>query len=159
MYLYSNVSPLSLPGGMSAEASTLYAVALLVDELKNEDIALRLNSIRRLSTIAVALGEERTRNELIPFLNESIDDEDEVLLALAEELGNFVAYVGGAAHANALLPPLETLATVEETVVRDQARTSPRRRLRRRLDPLPITPPRPPSATRPLSRSTRWRHS
>ena len=44
---------------MSAEASTLYAVALLVDELKNEDIALRLNSIRRLSTIAVALGEER----------------------------------------------------------------------------------------------------
>ena len=45
---------------MSAEASTLYAVALLVDELKNEDIALRLNSIRRLSTIAVALGEERT---------------------------------------------------------------------------------------------------
>ena len=91
---------------MSAEASTLYAVALLVDELKNEDIALRLNSIRRLSTIAVALGEERTRNELIPFLNESIDDEDEVLLALAEELGNFVAYVGGAAHANALLPPL-----------------------------------------------------
>ena len=117
---------------MSAEASTLYAVALLVDELKNEDIALRLNSIRRLSTIAVALGEERTRNELIPFLNESIDDEDEVLLALAEELGNFVAYVGGAAHANALLPPLETLATVEETVVRDQARTSPRRRWRRR---------------------------
>ena len=128
----SSSSPLSLPGGMSAEASTLYAVALLVDELKNEDIALRLNSIRRLSTIAVALGEERTRNELIPFLNESIDDEDEVLLALAEELGNFVAYVGGAAHANALLPPLETLATVEETVVRDQARTSPRRRLRRR---------------------------
>ena len=116
-------------------------------ELKNEDIALRLNSIRRLSTIAVALGEERTRNELIPFLNESIDDEDEVLLALAEELGNFVAYVGGAAHANALLPPLETLATVEETVVRDQARTSPRRRLRRRLDPLPITPPSLPSVT------------
>lgn len=26
---------------------------------------------------------------------ESVDDEDEVLLALAEELGNFVEYVGG----------------------------------------------------------------
>ena len=51
---------------------------------------------------------------------ESIDDEDEVLLALAEELGNFVEYVGGPAHANVLLMPLETLATVEETGVRDK---------------------------------------
>jgi len=105
-----------------AEAdASLYPVAILIDELKNEDIQLRLNSIRRLSTIAVALGVERTRDELIPFLNESIDDEDEVLLALAEELGNFVEYVGGSAHASALLTPLETLATVEETVVRDKA--------------------------------------
>lgn len=44
-----------------------------------------------------------------------------MLLALAEELGNFVEYVGGAAHASALLMPLETLATVEETIVRDKA--------------------------------------
>merc|ERR1719408_1220005 len=100
---------------------SLYPVAILIDELKNEDIQLRLNSIRRLSTIAVALGAERTREELIPFLNESIDDEDEVLLALAEELGNFVDYVGGTAHAISLLTPLETLATVEETVVRKKA--------------------------------------
>lgn len=46
----------------------LYPIAVLIDELKNDDIALRLNSIRRLSTIALALGEERTRSELIPFL-------------------------------------------------------------------------------------------
>ena len=51
------------------DSSSLYPVAVLIDELKNEDIQLRLNSIRRLSTIAVALGAERTRNELIPFLN------------------------------------------------------------------------------------------
>ena len=56
-----------------------------------------------------------------PAVAESIDDEDEVLLALAEELGNFVEYVGGSAHASSLLTPLETLATVEETVVRDKA--------------------------------------
>ena len=59
-----------------------------------------------------------------PVTSESIDDEDEVLLALAEELGNFVEYVGGPAHANVLLTPLETLATVEETVVRDKVRTT-----------------------------------
>ena len=41
-------------------ADSLYPVAILIDELKNEDMKLRLNSIRRLSTIAVALGVERT---------------------------------------------------------------------------------------------------
>jgi hypothetical protein len=30
---------------------------------------LRLNAIKRLSTIALALGAERTRDELIPFLD------------------------------------------------------------------------------------------
>ena len=39
---------------------------------------MRLNSVKRLSTIALALGEERTRKELVPFLCESNDDEDEV---------------------------------------------------------------------------------
>ena len=69
----------------------------------------------------VVAGEERTRRELIPFVNESVDDEDEVLLALAEELGEFVPLVGGVQHAHFLLPPLETLATVDETVVRERA--------------------------------------
>lgn len=52
---------------------------------------LRLNSIKKLSTIALALGEERTRTELVPFLTETIYDEDEVLLALAEQLGTFTS--------------------------------------------------------------------
>ena len=39
---------------------------------------LRLNSIKKLSTIALALGVERTRSELIPFLTDTIYDEDEV---------------------------------------------------------------------------------
>lgn len=50
-----------------------------------------MNSIKKLSTIALALGEERTRTELIPFLTETIYDEDEVLLALAEQLGTFTS--------------------------------------------------------------------
>ena len=69
-----------------------------------------------MTTIALALGEERTRAELIPFLSENNDDEDEVLLALAEQLGNFVPYVGGSTYAHVLLPLLETLSTVEESM-------------------------------------------
>ena len=48
------------------------------DELKNEYPDLRLNSMRRLKTIAIALGEERTRDELIPFLTDCTDDDEEV---------------------------------------------------------------------------------
>lgn len=91
------------------------------DELKNDDALRRLNSIQRLGTIALALGEERTRTELLPFLIENNDDEDEVLLAMAEELGKFVPYVGGPSFGYTLLQPLEQLSQVEETVVRDKA--------------------------------------
>ncbi|ETW87219.1 hypothetical protein HETIRDRAFT_469075 [Heterobasidion irregulare TC 32-1] len=100
-------------------------IALLMDELRSEDVQLRLNAIHRISTIALALGPDRAREELIPFLQDSVDDEDEVLLALAEELGkNFGDYVGGPEHAHVLLGPLENLSAVEETLVRDKAAES-----------------------------------
>lgn len=66
-------------------------------------LQLRLNSIKKLSTIALALGIERTRSELIPFLTESMYDEDEVLLALAEQLGQFTPLVGGPEYVHCLL--------------------------------------------------------
>lgn len=47
----------------------LYPIAVLIDELKHDDVLLRLNAIHRLNTIALALGAERTRDELIPFLD------------------------------------------------------------------------------------------
>jgi len=83
--------------------------------------SVRINAVKRISTIAVAMGPERARLELVPFLTESIDDEDEVLVTLAEELGGFVRFVGGSAYAPCLLPPLEMIAQQEETLVRDQA--------------------------------------
>lgn len=100
-------------------------IAILMDELRSEDVQLRLNAIHSLPTIALALGPDRSRQELLPFLQDSIDDEDEVLLALAEELGrNFEEYIGGKEHAHLLLGPLENLSAVEETLVRDKAAES-----------------------------------
>ena len=99
----------------------LFPIAILIDELKSDDVTLRLNAIHRISTIALALGPERARDELIPFLQDSLDDEDEVLLALAQELGSgFVEYLGGPSYAHLLLGPLENLAAVEESVVREK---------------------------------------
>ena len=57
----------------------LYPIAILIEELRNEDIAARLASIQKLCTIALALGVDRTKTELIPFLTDSIYDEDEGL--------------------------------------------------------------------------------
>lgn len=54
---------------MEGTDEALYPIAVLIDELKHEDVVLRLNAIRRLSTIALALGAERTRTELIPFVD------------------------------------------------------------------------------------------
>ena len=70
-----------------ARALTLMPPALT---RQNENVQLRLNSIRRLTTIASALGPERTRAELVPFLADANDDEDECLLAIAEEMGNLI---------------------------------------------------------------------
>lgn len=49
-----------------------------------------------------------------------MEDEDEVLMALAEELGSFEEYVGGPQSAQVLLNPLQHLATVEEPLVRQK---------------------------------------
>lgn len=127
---------------MDAQNDELYPIAVLIDELKHDDVILRLNAIHRLNTIALALGAERTRDELIPFLDgksaltipeycifiltviaESVEDEDEVLTALSEELGKFVEYVGGPEHAHVLLSPLENLAAIEEPLVREKVRS------------------------------------
>lgn len=106
----------------NAKSKDLYPLALLMDELKHDDIANRVEAMKKLDTIAIALGSQRTREELIPFLVEvAQDDEDEVFAVLAEELGKFVPYVGGPEYATILLPPLEILASTEETLVRDKA--------------------------------------
>lgn len=50
-----------------------------------------------------------------------MDDEDEVLVALADELGKLQRQVGGNSNVHLLLPLLESLASVEENSVREKA--------------------------------------
>lgn len=58
----------------------LYPIAVLIDELKSEDqkkryptsrlyhMLYRVNSVKNLQQIAIALGMERARNELLPYI-------------------------------------------------------------------------------------------
>jgi len=100
----------------------LYPLALLMDELKHDDVANRVVAMQKLDTIALALGPERTREELVPFLREvAHEDEDEVYATLAEQLGHFVPLVGGPEHGSILLPVLEELASTDEPIVTEKA--------------------------------------
>lgn len=55
----------------------------MIDELKSDDKKKRISSIRCLGTVAISLGKERTRNELLPYILDLMDDEEEILIELA----------------------------------------------------------------------------
>jgi serine/threonine-protein phosphatase 2A regulatory subunit A len=93
-------------------------VAGLIDQLKDADVKSRVSALNSVERIARALGPERTRNELIPFLTDIVDDEDEILLVLTKKLVDLQEFVGGPEHIHLLLPPLELLANVEEFSIR-----------------------------------------
>merc|ERR1719206_43460 len=101
------------------------SIAILIDELMKDDPAVRIKAIRSLPIISKALGEERTRSELIPYITQMIDDDDEVLLVLIEEIYRLLTLrlIGGATvvdneFAFCLIPPFERLCQVEEKIIR-----------------------------------------
>ncbi|KAK6462397.1 armadillo-type protein [Scheffersomyces coipomensis] len=100
----------------------LFPLALLMDELKHDDVSNRVEAMQKLDTIAIALGPERTLKELLPFLNDvAQDDEEEVFAVLASKLGDFIPLIGGHQHCEPLIQILTILASMEEPIVRDKA--------------------------------------
>lgn len=93
-----------------------------MDELKHDDVSNRVEAMQKLDAIAIALGPERTLHELLPFLNDvAQDDEEEVFAVMAEKLGSFVPLVGGHQNSEPLIQVLSVLAAMEEPIVRDNA--------------------------------------
>ena len=98
------------------------AILCLIDELKSEDNTTRIQAIDRLETIAKAIGEERTKEELVPYTAELLDDDnEEVLVAVAKKLGDLSNYLGNSSNLVCLLSPLNILAANEENNVREKA--------------------------------------
>ena len=79
------------------------------------------DALSQLSRAASALGPYRTRDELIPYVSDPAEDDDELLLELAKQLGLQLAAVGGSAYAHTLLKPLENLAASDENSVRAES--------------------------------------
>mmetsp|Transcript_30059 Transcript_30059/g.40710 ORF Transcript_30059/g.40710 Transcript_30059/m.40710 type:complete len:539 (+) Transcript_30059:52-1668(+) len=98
------------------------AFELLKEEMTTEEIHLKVNAIHRLKTVVLSIGNEDTNKKLLPYLETLIEKEDdEVLFAIAEELGSLWELNP---IKTAFLPLLESLAKMDETVVREQAAKS-----------------------------------
>ena len=111
-YIYHYITKMSNP------------IQLFKDELGSIDISKRRESMKRLVDVAKAAGPDAAREKLIPFIQDRIDDDDEVLFEMATQMGELGGHVGGPDRASILLQPLEALCNVEETVVRDAAAQS-----------------------------------
>ena len=96
-------------------------LTLLKLEMLNEEVNLKVNAIHRLKTVILSIGPE-DYIQLITYIDTLIKDEDdEVLFAIAEELGKCFQLIN---DKTVFLPSLEMLAKKDETVVRDQAAMS-----------------------------------
>ena len=96
-------------------------LSLFKEGIKAESIHERLFTAGNMWLIAAALGPEHTRCDLIPFLNQENNFEGEIKAIIAEQLGDFVKYVGGPTYASVLIPPLKSLIDSEENFVRQKA--------------------------------------
>ena len=100
------------------------SIAMMIDDLRAHEREPRVTAMKALLTISQTLGPERTRTELIPYITDYLDDDDEVLKAMASALGVMLPDVGGIPHVGVLLGPLELLASLDEVTVRDEAVSS-----------------------------------
>lgn len=104
------------------ELDQISRVALLIDDLNNEDPLAQQNSIEKLGTIVQVLGVSRCVDELLPMLTELIDKIDnntELLMHLAIELGNLTDFLSSRYWIE-LWKPLELICSADESVVRNK---------------------------------------
>ena len=83
-------------------------LTLLKQEMLNEEVHLKVNAVHRLKTVILSIGQEDTKSQLIPYLDELIKvEDDEVLFAIAEEIGKIYKLID---DKTVFLPTLETLS-------------------------------------------------
>lgn len=97
------------------------------EELKSDNASVKINAVTNLKLIASALGPQKTVSDLIPYVIDVVKEEphcndEEFLFVMAKQYAVLSDFING--HYEMLIPPLEHLASEEETVVRDEAITS-----------------------------------
>lgn len=107
---------------------SLEPIRIIMEELQSDDSEIRTESVKKLSIIAKAMGTLRSKDELLPFLHEFIqtEEEDEVLLALAEQFSNISDWVDESFKESFefhqyIISIGEIILSSEEVIVREQA--------------------------------------
>ena len=104
----------------SGKLDQLTATTLLED-LQSTEIKTKKNAVQNLRGISLALGRERTRKELLPYLKSCIDEEeDEIIIELSKVLSNFIDCIGGKQYIKELFNLLEVILTIDEPFVRKE---------------------------------------
>lgn len=112
----------SLPQGAD-ELQQMGPFDLFRSQMEAGSAEAKVDAMKRLCVVAFAMGADATLSTLIPYLSnvatKQPPHEDELLLLLASESKGLVPNL--LSNAVPLLPILERLAAVEETVVREEA--------------------------------------
>lgn len=113
----------SLPARVE-ELSQMPPLDLFKMQMEQGNTEAQVDAMKRLPVVAFAMGSTATLKELVPYLQNLCQKplDDELLLLLAKQLQTFIPPLLTTAHQMLeLLPIVERLAAVEETVVRDEA--------------------------------------
>ncbi|KAL7547525.1 hypothetical protein ACHAWF_010812 [Thalassiosira exigua] len=128
--LASGTTPsLTLARSLMCEPDALASMPpfdLFVAQLSSDSTEARVDAMKKLAIVGEAMGTEAALSKLLPYLTEHVanadkDDDDEILLILAGQLALLVPGLIPGRDALPLIPILERLCGVEETVVRDKA--------------------------------------
>jgi len=115
----------SLPQGVD-ELNSMGPLELFQSQLEHGSTEAKVDAMKRLSVVAFALGPDKTQSELLPYLTnvatKQPPHEDELLLLMASQIQLLIPnLLNTNLQTLPLLPILERLATMEETVVREEA--------------------------------------
>lgn len=115
----------SIPQGVD-ELNQMGAFDLFQTQMETGSSEAKVDAMKRLPVVAYAMGISPVSSDLLPYLQQIALQQppmdDELLLLMAKQLQTFVpALLSKPAQILDLLPIVERLASVEETVVRDEA--------------------------------------
>lgn len=100
------------------------ALRLFQAEAEYDDTKVQIQAINRILPVALALGPDRARLELVPYLNVYLDRiyvNDEIQMHLADQIANLLDLIGGEEHVDLLFELLIKLVSVDEGLVRCSA--------------------------------------
>lgn len=117
----------SIPQGVE-ELNNMGPFDLYKTQMETGNAEAKIDAMKRLPVVAFAMGSASVSKDLLPYLKEVALQQppmdDELLLLMAKQIQTFVpALLSKPLQILELLPIVERLAAVEETVVRDEAVT------------------------------------